>query len=194
VAVPMRVASSEQRRDAEQRPSMDEQRLSMDEQDIASSVPPNSMQVNDLLGMASTPVDMPHPGRFEISTPDEPRSPGTTMPDGTGLIGSLPNPERPRGIPKEYTASYHGRALNVYEPARTGHNPQQRPHQRRFSFATRRRSVSSIAQHLYGDLDEDDMDGDLGYSAAEGQMGNHRKVIVERLELVKARNPVFTWC
>jgi hypothetical protein len=42
--------------------------------------------------------------------------------------------------------------------------------------------------------DGDDLEGDLGYAAAEGMEGNQRKVIVERLETVKSKNPVFTWC
>jgi hypothetical protein len=40
----------------------------------------------------------------------------------------------------------------------------------------------------------DDAEGDLGYSAVGGSEGAQRKVIVERLEAVKSRNPVFTWC
>jgi hypothetical protein len=43
---------------------------------------------------------------------------------------------------------------------------------------------------VYGDDDE----GDLGYAANEDMEGNRKKVIVERLEMVKGRNPVFTWC
>jgi phosphatidylinositol 4-kinase type 2 len=42
--------------------------------------------------------------------------------------------------------------------------------------------------------DGDDLEGDLGYAAAEDMEGNQRKVIVERLETVKSKNPVFTWC
>jgi hypothetical protein len=59
---------------------------------------------------------------------------------------------------------------------------------RRFSFSTRR---GSAAQMIY---DGDDLEGDLGYAAAEGMEGNQRKVIVERLETVKSKHPVFTWC
>jgi hypothetical protein len=80
----------------------------------------------------------------------------------------------------------------MYEPAR-----QQAPRQqRRYSFANAaaRRNSNTIAQQYYGDNENytDDLEGDLGYAAAEGQMGNQRKVIVERLEAVKSRNPVFT--
>ncbi len=42
--------------------------------------------------------------------------------------------------------------------------------------------------------DGDDLEGDLGYAAANDMEGNQRKVIVERLEAVKSKNPVFTWC
>ena len=42
--------------------------------------------------------------------------------------------------------------------------------------------------------DNDDLEGDLGYAAAEDMEHNQRKVIVERLETVKSKNPVFTWC
>jgi hypothetical protein len=49
-------------------------------------------------------------------------------------------------------------------------------------------------RYSYDEAAEDDVEGDLGYAAAEGMEGNRRKVIVERLETVKAKNPVFTWC
>jgi hypothetical protein len=58
---------------------------------------------------------------------------------------------------------------------------------RRFSFTNRNRKIQQ-------DYDGDDLEGDLGYAAAEGMEGNQRKVIVERLETVKSKNPVFTWC
>ena len=40
----------------------------------------------------------------------------------------------------------------------------------------------------------DDDEGDLGFSAAQGMEDSQRKVIVERLEAVKSKPPVFTWC
>jgi hypothetical protein len=52
-------------------------------------------------------------------------------------------------------------------------------------------SAHGQAQFVWG---SDDLEGDLGYAAAEGMEGNQRKVIVERLEAVKSKNPVFTWC
>ena len=68
--------------------------------------------------------------------------------------------------------------------------------------AAYRRNSDGLGQDLErgdgsdGDHDEDGEleGGDLGYAAATGMEGNRRKVIVERLEMVKGRNPVFTWC
>ncbi|KAL2015497.1 hypothetical protein VTK56DRAFT_5352 [Thermocarpiscus australiensis] len=110
---------------------------------------------------------------------------------------------------------------NMYSPDR---GPQSQPyHQRRFSYTTAasRRESNTIAAQLYGagrtsyessarghgsgygydghgdgdDYDDGELEGgDLGYAAATGMEGNLRKVIVERLEPVKSRNPVFTWC
>ncbi|UZP42225.1 hypothetical protein NXS19_010041 [Fusarium pseudograminearum] len=169
VAVPMRNTSSEVRRNPHVRQSMDEA-------DIASSAPASNPPIEDLLGLASAPADMPHPGRFELSSPTEETVPSLgEQPSGetnflasTGLqqhSGDVT--ERPAARPAGVRNSYQGpvRALNI----------------------------NSIAQQYYGDTEHytDDLEGDLGYAAAEGQMGNQRKVIVERLEAVKSRNPVF---
>lgn len=229
VAVPMRVASSEMRR----RNDPNNQRYSADsvleeEMDIGAANPSSanaaassaSNQV-DLLGLASPPANLPHPGRFELSLNNnsedvaesetvflspEP-TPGVSAPE------QEPQQKRPAFSRRGGSANSHhqvpSRSLNMYSPH----------HERRFSFATAagRRSSNSIAQQLYGPGDvggagsgtggarrsqdlhgshyyEDDMDGDLGYAAAEGMEGNRRKVIVERLEPVKTKNPVFTWC
>ncbi|KAL2267537.1 hypothetical protein VTJ83DRAFT_4814 [Remersonia thermophila] len=58
------------------------------------------------------------------------------------------------------------------------------------AHARHHRRLSSYDEDYETDLEG----GDLGYAAASGMEGNRRKVIVERLEMVKARNPVFTWC
>ncbi|KAL4722630.1 Phosphatidylinositol 4-kinase LSB6 [Fusarium chlamydosporum] len=195
VAVPMRNTSSEARRN----PNV---RQSMDEADIASSVPASNPPIEDLLGLASAPADMPHPGRFELSSPtgEAALSPGeqpSGEPNYLAPTGQQQHSgdvtERPAVRPTGVRNSYQGpvRALNMYEPARQHASRQQR----RYSFANAaaRRNSNTIAQHYYGDHENytDDLEGDLGYAAAEGQMGNQRKVIVERLEAVKSRNPVF---
>lgn len=215
VAVPMRVTSEERRRKNE----VDHHRASHEEEiDIgaaSSTAAGNTAAVTaatgeqgtvaDLLGMASP---LPHPGRFELTSPRamspdlNDGNPSRFAPNGaqqnpsedTNVAGSRrtrPAPEHPN-VPR---TSYHGPtsrpSLNMYSPQA----------ERRFSSAAAgsggpRRNSSSIAQHLFGDYDDgnDDLEGDLGYAAAEGMDNIRRKVIVERLETVKARNPVFTWC
>lgn len=187
VAVPMRMTSSELRRTSYDRQG------SLDEADIASSAPTANVPVEDLLGFASPPADMPHPGRFDIATPsgEDAHSPGEAPVNGSSIPGPAGQhknggqSDRPSALPSGYRASFQGpaRSLNAYDPDRQ---------QRRYSFATAaaRRNSNSTPQLFY----DDDLEGDLGYAAAEGQMGNQRKVIVERLEPVKSKNPVFTWC
>jgi hypothetical protein len=204
----------------------------------ASSAPTTSSTgaIVDLLGIASPPADLPHPGRFELAMHDDMPSPGSS---NNGDIANSNRPSRPK-FPR---AAPSHRSLNVYSPERgpaaagstrpemnstSDHHHHQ---QTRFSFATTsaaRRESNSIAAQLYNhsgsasnngraasldytgydhyhhhDYDEHDYDhgedgdlegGDLGYAAATGMEGNQRKVIVERLEMVKGRNPVFTWC
>lgn len=197
VAVPMRATSSEVRRNPHVRQSMDEA-------DIASSAPANNPPIEDLLGLASAPADMPHPGRFELASPtgETAQSPDEVPSSDSNFLGPAGQQqrggelnERPTIQAGGFRNSYQGpvRALNMYEPARQQTSRQQR----RYSFANTaaRRNSNAIAQQYYGDIHEaytDDLEGDLGYAAAEGQMGNQRKVIVERLEAVKSRNPVFT--
>jgi hypothetical protein len=172
VAVPMQIANSGNEAHAWDAPPRD----SMDEADIAASAPIQKAKVDDLLGLGSAPVDMPHSGRFEIASPaEEPASPV-----GERRKASFGSQERPAHL-KHQLPTYHGTSLP---------SPQSR-RQRRYSCTPAiRRSNSSIARQLY---DGDDLEGDIGYAAAEGQMGNQRKVIVERLETVKT-SPFFTWC
>jgi phosphatidylinositol 4-kinase type 2 len=205
----MRVTSSELRRgDTAMRPSIDEV-------DIASSAPSKHVPIDDLLGFASAPAEMPHPGRFEIATPtdDAAVSPNETAMSSSGILGGTSAASQAQGDrqAEQHQASAKGpstssaRALNMYEPGRQQQPNASNRHQRRYSYATpgaqRRGGTGSIAQQLHsagsGDIRHenygDDLEGDLGYAAAEGQMGLQRKVIVERLETVKS-NPVFTWC
>ena len=66
VAVPMRMASAELRRHREASLSREG---TIDEIDIGAHAPSSSAPVVDLLGMASPPAELPHPGRFELSDP-----------------------------------------------------------------------------------------------------------------------------
>jgi len=150
------------------------------------------------------------------SSPVIPRDGGDDQKGGSGAASSSSRPPLARmanshhGAPSPTTRQHNQRnSLNVYSPERTGGT-----HVRRYSFANA--GSSSAAAHrgrrnsnnigsiltrqdyyaLYGrEVDDDGLEeGDLGYAAAEGMEGNQRKVIVERLEPVKTRNPVFTWC
>ncbi|CAK7563566.1 MAG: Phosphatidylinositol 4-kinase LSB6 [Sporothrix epigloea] len=59
----------------------------------------------------------------------------------------------------------------------------------------RHHRAASVDNYFYDErAGDEDVEGDLGYAAAEGMENNQRRVIVERLEPVKTKNPVFTWC
>lgn len=189
VAVPMHAPSSEMRhrREAELSNSVHE------EMDISAAN--GSAPQLDLLAFGSPPADLPNPNRFELSNasprPSEessrlmsPQSPPEIM------NGSVPWNSKSAQVTSSSERPKHGRRsstrLSYSGPNRS--SPQTpRRETRRFSFSTRRGSNP----HVY---DGDDLEGDLGYAAAEGMEGNRRKVIVERLETVKSKNPVFTWC
>lgn len=203
VAVPMRVTSSEMRRRTED----DFQKGIEEEMDIgaANSSSASAAAAADLLSMANSAIDLPNPGRFELSGTmteaaiDETQSmENSVILDNENTAASSPTRttrDRPR-LPPGGGASFPGpqrshSTLNISTPRR----------ERRYSYATAlgRRNSHTIAQQIHGysggvGYDDDDVEGDLGYAAAEGMEGNQRKVIVERLEPVKARNPVFTWC
>lgn len=211
VAVPLRVPSFEmrRRRDAEIGRDLEE------EMDIsaANETSKGRGEIADLINIASPPADLPNPNRFELATPRMSEDGGSVAvrspdsmnaPNGFGESSksvtangngkkkekySLSSPslrfeDRP-GIhgPKTRT-SYHGPSRPM--PPRSGRSPSGR----RYSLS--RLAPNGNGQMLYDAAD--DHEGDLGYAAAEGMEGNQRKVIVERLETVKSRNPVFTWC
>lgn len=82
--------------------------------------------------------------------------------------------------------------------AASSRRPENRP---RFSYDvprrpwhtdTRKRNYSFTAKPWQQEEDEDH--GDLGYAAMQDMENQTKKVIVERLEAVKSRAPVFTWC
>jgi phosphatidylinositol 4-kinase type 2 len=192
VAIPLRVPSAEmkRRRDSETR--------QQEEMDIGAAYASAPAPAHDLLSMGSPTSELPNPNRFELSRDqssadlgrihEEPGSPATIsdlshMRQDAGqrakqeLSNSLTLPPRPANHPRSKTRS----SLDYF---RSG----GRTSNRRYSSSHYRRGSNPI---LY---DRDDLEGDLGYAAAEGMEGNEKKVIVERLETVKSSNPVFTWC
>lgn len=188
VATPMRVPSAEMRRRHDIRLNKDLE----EEMDISAANA--SAPQPDLLGLSSPPADLPNPNRFELASPrlseeasvfQSPESPATIMDISTQNDALLKNgqvkfSDRPKPNHSRKRMSYDGPSRS---PSHT-----LRPHSRRFSFSTRSRGG---VQELH---DDGDLEGDLGYAAAEGMEGNQRKVIVERLETVKSKSPFFTWC
>lgn len=174
IAVPLRAPSAEMRRkqQPERHRRLDEEHEEMDI--TAISTPPQKPQP-DLL-MSSPPLDSAHENRFNLSRDSSsldvrrveagPTSPATV----NGVVQTAKH-----GRPNHHSrTSYDGPRRILPESRR----------QRRLSLTNRR------------DFDDYGLDdeGDLGYAANEDMEGNQKKVIVERLEMVKGRNPVFTWC
>ncbi|KAI4178284.1 MAG: hypothetical protein LQ348_005642 [Seirophora lacunosa] len=192
VAIPMRTASAEMRRrmDTDLRRSVEEE-----EMDISAANGSAPQPQHDLLGLSSPATDLPNPNRFALSRTtsfsdmgqraDHPDTPATT--EGVTFDHDIEvaeskkrlvdNPSRPGASRSKTRSSFEG-------------------HRKQSSTAGQRRRYSFTAR--LGDhalmYDVDDLEGDLGYAAAEGMEGNQRKVIVERLETVKSKHPFFTWC
>lgn len=194
VAIPLRVPSAEMRR------RRDVNSREQEEMDIGAAYASAPAPAHDLLGMGSPTSELPNPNRFELSRDqssadlgrihEEPSSPATIsdlshsrrdVGDGAKQAGSnsLTLPSRPSNHPRSKTRS----SLDYFRAS------GRVTHTRRYSNSNRHRRGSNPISY-----DRDDLEGDLGYAAAEGMEGNEKKVIVERLETVKSSNPVFTWC
>ena len=183
VAIPMRPsAEMRRRRDRGFRKGAEEE-----EMDISVANASSSQAQPDLLGSPST--DLPTPNRFDLSRNNS-----------TADLGHLNGPVSPVTI----DGPSLDRRIDIEEPKVT-HDGNARPNvlrsKTRMSYEVNKRSGKGHRRYSssgrYGNIflsGADDLEGDLGYSAAEGMEGSQRKVIVERLETVKSKNPVFTWC
>ena len=185
VAIPMQRPSAEMRlnADSKARRSVEEE----EEMDISAANASTLKTQPDLLG--SPDRELPNPNRFDLSRQNS-----------ASDLGQLNSPGSP--------ATINGPTLDgrlEIERAQRLHSSQSRPATTRsrthFSFDGGKRGGSNrqrfSGSNRYGNVfysDADDLEGDLGYSAAEGMEGSQRKVIVERLETVKSKNPVFTCC
>ena len=188
VAIPLGRASAEMRRRAtETGLQRSEEEEEMDISAANGSAPPQ----HDLLGLSPPSGDLPNPNRFELS-----RNKGSSEGNVFGSPEGIAN-----GLSKSQTNP--GRSVDDMSPHmhRPG-APRSRArlsfegHRKRGSVGSHRRRQSYAARGLNASLmyDGDDLEGDLGYAAAEGMEGNQRKVIMERLETVKSKNPVFECC
>jgi len=187
VAIPMRAPSAEVRRNRDT-----QRRVEEEEMDISAAIASAPAQQHDLLGLSSPTTELPNPNRFDLSR--------NNSSSDLGLSG----PETP--------ATIHGPFLDhqaELDEAKLVYANNTRPsatrsktrlsfegHRKNHSSGSQRRRYSYSTRHGAGGFlgNADDLEGDLGYSAAEGMEGSQRKVIVERLETVKSKNPVFTWC
>ena len=128
---------------------------------------------------------------FDFATRDRERSEATQ-----NLSQSTTLPARPNNA-KSNSDSKHARFSLEFPISKAGvhHNTSPSSSRRHRSNSTRTASGGkSRGYDEYGYDYNDDAAGDLGYAAASDMEGQKRKVIVERLEAVKSRNPVFTWC
>ena len=192
VAIPMRTPSAEMRhrRDIVRRDSIEEE-----EMDISAANASAPQPQHDLLGLSLPAADLPNPNRFNLSRTNSfteldqrthgPPTPATT--EGVTFDHDIEVSEAKKSL-----ADSISRPSNARSKTRSSFEA----HRKRASTGSQRRRYSFTARHgnhpfMY---DVDDLEGDLGYAAAEGMEGHQRKVIVERLVTVKSKHPVFTWC
>ena len=190
VAIPMRAPSAEVRR---KRDRDARRNVEQEEMDISAAIASAPAPQQDLLGLSSPSSDLPNPNRFDLSR-------NNSFSDLRHLKGTE-TPATIHGPFVDHQAELDEAKLNYANDTRPsatrsktrlsfdGHkkNASTSSQRRRYSFTSRQGPGGFLA-------DGDDLEGDLGYSAAEGMEGSQRKVIVERLEAVKSKNPVFTWC
>lgn len=188
VAIPLRGASSEMQR---RRAMSNYGDGDAEEMDISAAISTENHNDGDLMSLGSPTSELPNPNRFELSRGRPSTDLGSIgeegeigvresgrhslemMTDGRDLARSwAAQPSRPRNLKADSEYLRRDRAAR---------------YPRHSSFSHRRVSNPWT-------FNGDDLEGDLGYAAAEGMEGNERKVIVERLEAVKSKNPVFTWC
>ncbi|KAL8847504.1 MAG: hypothetical protein Q9221_007459 [Calogaya cf. arnoldii] len=192
VAIPMRTPSAEMRhrRDVVQRRSIEEE-----EMDISAANASAPQPQHDLLGLSVPAADLPNPNRFDLSrtnsmTELDQRVPGPQTPATTEGVTFDHDIEVSEA--KKQLVDSISRPTNTRSKTRSSFEG----HRKQASTGSQRRRYSFTGRHgnhpfMY---DVDDLEGDLGYAAAEGMEGHQRKVIVERLVTVKSKHPVFTWC
>lgn len=184
VAVPLSRPSEEMRRAAaEERLSRRQKGLEEEEMDISAAREPTPVADNHggILGSAPERGENPFNSSRGSSTQDL-HTDLVSPPAAKELSASAPRPRTQRST----TA---GRSS--FDVARSMLPSPSTERRRRFSFAVGGRGFGSRLMS-WGDGDEED--GDLGYSAANDPQNVTRKVIVERIEMVKSKTPFFEWC
>lgn len=183
VAIPLRVPSAEmrRRRDAYSRSHVDQEEMDISAVNASAPLPQH-----DLLGLSSPTSDLPNPNRFELSRSDSSADLGGANDDSTSpaTVKKAPGTDGAK-LGETKTASSRMRTRSDLD--RNHRRGGSGTHRRRFSSSARYGGTAFL-------YDGDESEGDLGYAAAEGMEGNQKKVIMERLETVKSKNPVFSWC
>ena len=183
--VPLRVPSAEMRR--RQEPGV-VNHLDADEMDISTAHASAPHASQGLLRTSQPYSDLPNSSRFELSRyrsidGDENNAfPEIGKVVSWDLGSTLKHAE---GLETPHSVGPKMKTRSSFDGLRTTRSPPL-TRRRNFSLTVRRPS-----DH---DSDDADADGDLGYAAATNREGNSKKVIVERLETIKSKGPVFTWC
>jgi phosphatidylinositol 4-kinase type 2 len=189
IAVPLREPSAEMRRKSQpNRQRVDEH----EEMDItALSTPPKKPQTDLLTN--SPPLELTNDNRFNLSRDSSSIEVRRQQQPGGPEVAASPaqavtwNPRLDTSSPSVRTNGRPSHRPRMSYDAPRQRDQDLRRHHRRLSLSSRRGHSGMF------DGDDDD-EGDLGYAANEDMDGNRKRVIVERLEMVKAKNPVFTWC
>lgn len=182
VAIPLRVPSTEMQRRAA---DYDQE----EEMDISAAAASEPGPQADLLNFGSPTHELPNPNRFELSRDQSSTELARGGPGSPGTIRSVDygSLDRTGDISRDLASSWATLPPRPEANARSSRRGGGNGHRKQRSLSNHRSSNAFI-------FGRDDLEGDLGYAAAQGMEGNERKVIVERLEAVKSRNPVFTWC
>jgi phosphatidylinositol 4-kinase type 2 len=188
VAVPLRTQSSEIRRHKSSSNHHPE------EMDISAAGASSSKPNHDLVKLGNSPAGKSdQSNRFNISrqssavdvtqdgdVTEHGTTSGTLSPPNVRAMSTSPLDDAERTL----RPNHHSRMS--FDESRSLRS--QVRHARRLSHAAR---LSPVAK---GSTVDDVDEGDLGYAVAQGREANRKRVIVERLETVKGKNPTFDWC
>jgi len=188
VVTPMRGPSEELRRKRATLTKPKDDIAEEDEFDIAAAYAAEPRSSQDLLGASDIAQSLPSGNRFNISRQHSSNDVGLEETNGplspSSINGFTFDTQKESRLNARPPNPRSRTRLSMEEPRRLFDNLGER--RRRFSLGLSRRNTLTSQP--------DDDEGDLGFAAAEGQEQYRRKVIVERLETVKSKNPVFTWC
>ncbi|KAH8155268.1 uncharacterized protein LAJ45_00277 [Morchella importuna] len=209
VAVPLRVPSSESRhrRETDLERGFDEEA----EMDIGAAVASAPLlREHDLLGLSPPRSEIPSSARLGMSRTHSLQSDqsGSSSNQNGDILSASPlsavdSLASKFSLGHEANPSVQSSSMNAPRSSRRSHKSfderrspieRKKPGPNFLDQRKRRFSLTSSAGPPRNVYNDDDAEGDLGYSAVDGSEGAQRKVIVERLEAVKSRNPVFTWC